>query len=116
MSLPNAPKTSLAYPLDFRQFTWKDAEHWSEPEGDERFMDKVGVIDDLSVSLSRYDHALRGANDKPIISRATISARARFALNPLPRDVVDYAINENPNPFGPHFYIEVFHDYYYFLQ
>ena len=86
----------------------KDAEHWSEPEGDERFMDKVGVIDDLSVSLSRYDHALRGANDKPIISRATISARARFALNPLPRDVVDYAINENPNPFGPHFYIEVF--------
>ena len=41
-------------------------------------MDKVGVIDDLSVSLSRYDHALRGANDKPIISRATISARARL--------------------------------------
>ena len=57
-------------------------------------MDKDGVIDDLSVSLSRYDHALRGANDKPIISRATISARARFVINPLPRDVVDYALTE----------------------
>jgi hypothetical protein len=86
----------------------KDGNRWSEPEGDERFVEKVAVIDDLSVSLSRYDHALRGSNDKPIISRATISARARFALNPLPRDVVDYTIDETSNPFGPHLYVEIF--------
>ena len=82
--------------------------HWSEPEGDERFMEKVAIVDDLTVSLSRYDHTLRGSSDRPIISRATISARARFALNPLHRDVVDYSVDTKPNPFGPHYYIEIF--------
>eukprot|EP00945_MAST-04E_sp_MAST-4E-sp1_P006806 g6806.t1 len=95
----------------FRCFSVNDdgQEEWCEPLGDERFIQKSAFVDDMSVNLARVEHGL-GGNERPILSRTRISIRTKFALNPLPRGVIDFSDNGNNswNPFGPHVHVDVY--------
>jgi hypothetical protein len=105
---PSGPTiTATLRSLRYCSVNEEGVETWCEPAGDERFVHKSAHIDDISLSLSRVEHSL-GGNDRPILSRTRISARTRFALNPMPRQVIDFSESDTWNPFGPHVHVDIF--------